>query len=454
MEEQHEQNHTQKPVGITRLTVCGFKSIRQECSIDIAPLTILAGANSSGKSSMLQPLLLIKQTLEAPFDPGALLLNGPNVQFTSANQLLSKSNKRSSHNAFTFGISVDEHYPVVIHFRRQPKAGFNVEKMITHYPRITFKEGLSHKAIEKKLPAPIRKICDELYEQKDYTLAVERERSFLTIRLLDAGEDFVSHSERKETIGDFTLSPAIREASFIYSTIHLPGLRGNPTRSYPMTAIGPSFPGTFEKYAASVIATWQAEGDTEKIQRLRQHLQQLYLASHIQANLLNDTQIELRVRSYSEYGENNNDADTVNIADVGVGVSQTLPILVALIVARHGQLVYIEQPEIHLHPRALLGLAAILADAAERGVRVVVETHSALLILAIQTLVAEGRYAPELLKLHWFTLEDGVTKITSTGLDRSGAFTEEWPEDFGSIEMSIQNRYLSASEAVQMEEMA
>ncbi len=166
MEEQHEQNHTQKPVGITRLTVCGFKSIRQECSIDIAPLTILAGANSSGKSSMLQPLLLIKQTLEAPFDPGALLLNGPNVQFTSANQLLSKSNKRSSHNAFTFGISVDEHYPVVIHFRRQPKAGFNVEKMITHYPRITFKEGLSHKAIEKNCRHPYARFATSSMSRK------------------------------------------------------------------------------------------------------------------------------------------------------------------------------------------------------------------------------------------------------------------------------------------------
>ena len=71
---------------ITKIAVKGFKSIAEECAIDIRPLTILAGANSSGKSSIMQPLLMLKQTLEAPYDPGALLIDGPNVQFTEAAQ--------------------------------------------------------------------------------------------------------------------------------------------------------------------------------------------------------------------------------------------------------------------------------------------------------------------------------------------------------------------------------
>ena len=53
------------------------------------PLTILAGANNSGKSSIMQPLLMMKQTLEATYDPGPLKLDGPNVYFTSAEQFLS-----------------------------------------------------------------------------------------------------------------------------------------------------------------------------------------------------------------------------------------------------------------------------------------------------------------------------------------------------------------------------
>src|SRR2546425_12979745 len=92
--------------GITRITVAGFKSISQKQSIEIRPLTILAGANSSGKSSMLQPLLLLKQTLEESYDPGALLLYGPNVKFTSVDQLLSRISKSKSSNTFEVGITI------------------------------------------------------------------------------------------------------------------------------------------------------------------------------------------------------------------------------------------------------------------------------------------------------------------------------------------------------------
>ncbi len=80
--------------GITRIAVSGYKSLYEECSIEVRPLTILAGVNSSGKSSIMQPLLLLKQTLEATYDPGPLLLDGPNVRFTLTEQLFSHLSKQ------------------------------------------------------------------------------------------------------------------------------------------------------------------------------------------------------------------------------------------------------------------------------------------------------------------------------------------------------------------------
>src|SRR5438552_19053615 len=97
-----------KREGITRIIVGGFKSISQEQSIEIRPLTILAGANSSGKSSIMQPLLLLKQTLEAGYDPGPLLLHGPNVKFTSADELLSRIGKRHSSDSFQIGMRLNK----------------------------------------------------------------------------------------------------------------------------------------------------------------------------------------------------------------------------------------------------------------------------------------------------------------------------------------------------------
>ena len=89
----------------------------------------------------------------------------------------------------------------------------------------------------------------------------------------------------------------------------------------------------------------------------------------------------------------------------------------------------------------------MLADAAKRGVRVVVETHSSLLLLGIQTLVAEGGLSPELVKLHWFTRrEDGVTEVNSADLDEAGAYGE-WPEDFDDVDLKAQSRYIKVAQS-------
>ena len=105
-----------------------------------------------------------------------------------------------------------------------------------------------------------------------------------------------------------------------------------------------------------------------------------------------------------------------------------MPVLVALLVADEGQLVYIEQPELHLHPRAQYRLAQIMADAARRGVRLVAETHSALLLLHLRTLLAKGEIDPDLVRLHWFSRDpgDGTTSIHTADMDENGAFGD-WP---------------------------
>lgn len=139
--------------------------------------------------------------------------------------------------------------------------------------------------------------------------------------------------------------------------------------------------------------------------------------------------------------------DMVSIADVGFGVSQIVPVLVALRAAEQGRVVYLEEPEIHLHPRAQVELADILAHAAKRGVRVVAETHSSLLLRAVQTLVARGELAADLVRLHWFSRDNaGVTHVKSVVPDENGAFGD-WPEDFGDVNLQSEQDYLDAVES-------
>jgi predicted ATPase len=92
--------------GIIGVSAIGYKSLYDECSIELSLLTILAGSNSAGKSRIIQPLLLMKQTLEAPYDPGTLLLHGAEIKFTLAQQLLSRIPNRKTKEQFSVKVVI------------------------------------------------------------------------------------------------------------------------------------------------------------------------------------------------------------------------------------------------------------------------------------------------------------------------------------------------------------
>jgi predicted ATPase len=195
----------------------------------------------------------------------------------------------------------------------------------------------------------------------------------------------------------------------------------------------------FHNYTASILLAWCERKDA-RLQDLILDAKRAGLATNVLAKRKDTAQLDILVSRFPD------SSDLIDIAGAGSGVSQTLPILVALRFADQGRLVYIEEPESHLHPKAQIALAGILADAARRGVRVVIETHSALLLRAIQTLVADGSLSPELVKLHWFRLDDrGVTQIDTANLDQNGAFGD-WPEDFDETILGAETRFLDAVE--------
>jgi len=114
---------------ITAIAVRGFKSIYDELRMELRPLTILAGANSSGKSSLMQPVLLLKQTLESPFDPGVFRLDGPNVRFTSTDQLLSKVPGRPETTSFSVGFDKGGGAKLGLTYRKAEGMAFEIESM-------------------------------------------------------------------------------------------------------------------------------------------------------------------------------------------------------------------------------------------------------------------------------------------------------------------------------------
>src|SRR5438552_16975490 len=117
------------PDGIIGISVSGYKSIVKPQSIEIKPLTVLAGANSSGKSSIIQPWLLLKQTLDAPYDPGPLLLEGPNVTFTSADQFFSRVGDGHGRKTFEVGVNIGLDASLTLSFKRHPEKGLDIQEI-------------------------------------------------------------------------------------------------------------------------------------------------------------------------------------------------------------------------------------------------------------------------------------------------------------------------------------
>ncbi len=417
-----------EPKGITKISVSGFKSIANECSIEVRPLTILAGANSSGKSSIMQPILLMKQTLESSTDYGALRLSGDNLNFTSAKQILSYSPKGEQTDSLTVAMELANSYKFKNTFKKLSKYPIGLIETIYHD-----KDGELRAFIDMDSSDIIESLPQWLQDYSkinNYTWKIFRHFCFFTFLMYDNNDVFT---------GTPLIDKNIRFIEEIQKIIHVQGLR-SLERVLPVTGIGQNFSGNFEKYIASLIYSWQTS-ESDKLQVLNTYFHTLSLSKKIEATEVNDTQIELKV-SRTFDGD-----DMVNIIDVGSGVSQILPVLVALVAAKPEQLVYLEEPEIHLHPRAQANLGEIIVDAANRGVRVVLETHSDLLLRRIQSLVAEDKISADKAILHWFSRDEhGFTQVTSTPLNETGGYgNPDFPLDFSDVFLDEEGRYLEAA---------
>lgn len=118
---------------------------------------------------------------------------------------------------------------------------------------------------------------------------------------------------------------------------------------------------------------------------------------------------------------------------VGFGLSYTLPVLLALLASPLGSLVVIENPEAHLHPKGQMIMGELLARAASAGVSVVVETHSDHVLNGVRLAIKRGLLPHGDVKLHYFERtevdERLVHNVVSPAVDADGRI-DIWPEGF------------------------
>jgi hypothetical protein len=248
--------------------------------------------------------------------------------------------------------------------------------------------------------------------------------------------DFAARIKKGEKLSDFRQKvprhPMVFVAREIVSSelrqlFYLGPLREFPQRSYVISGQAPSDVGVRGERSAEVL--WFASRTKKQRQQMLENINRWVK----EFGIAKEVRLQ-RLGKSNQYQVLFVDAATdlpVNIADVGFGASQLLPIIVQGFYAPPGSVMLIEQPEIHLHPKAQATLGDLLMEVVKAGDRqIIVETHSEHLLARIQRRIAEQKFSHEQVAIYYFEPTPNGTKIHRLELDEYGQLVEPIPEGF------------------------
>lgn len=146
------------------------------------------------------------------------------------------------------------------------------------------------------------------------------------------------------------------------------------------------------------------------------------------------SQGKIRARLATDRTES--DSAFVDVLDSGEGVAQVLPVLTQCAMAKFNLLVEnpivaIEQPELHLHPKAIVQLAKFIVTCvtSSEKVKIIIETHSESFLVAIQQAVLDREISPLQLKSYWVYRTNGSSFIDEIEIDESGYIDDTLPQE-------------------------
>ena len=446
-----------------------FKAFEDTGELEFRPLTVLAGPNSGGKTSILQSLLLLKQTLEGAQGLD-LNLDGQYLHYSEFNELtFDRPSLSKCEVVFTFETEtpiprkiVPRYFPEVAlpdngefatldskiqlryryRSRRQEKSvvldrfhlsnsllGFGGPELSIRLSKEKYRVTSLGKGI-RRLPNPLRsKDIDDVH----FMGFVPLHMTFKS----ESGSTF----RRPQSFDQVFMIPTLGLQFEIEDNLkYLGPLRERPRRAYlhsgnPSTEIGES-----GQYAAQIL--WlERDNIVEYLPELGRETKKIPLIeavnnAFLQVGMVQPLDIESQKSIVYQILFRLNDTEdsrAVTIADVGFGVSQLLPILVLGLRSDKSAILMLEQPEIHLHPKLQANLADFLLTLIEQGKRVIVETHSDHFINRLRRRIAEDpndELGDKVRILFVNPPDDGQgASITPLRVDRHGVI-ENWPPDF------------------------
>lgn len=450
---------------LTSLHIKNFKAWKDTGAIRLAPLTVIFGANSAGKSSLGHLLLALKQTTLSADRKRALHLGDENalIDLGTFTECL---HNHDLQNALEFELGwktqakdMEARDPLSRHkfVGDELKLSVKISADTKEQPRV---DQLSYKLLrssENQLTVNYNR--DEkgkiVITSDEYKFVRNTGRSWP----LDEPDKFYRISDQSrarfqnaEFLSDF----ALNTEAVLNSVYYLGPLREHPKRIYSWSGETPESVGQKGEFAVAAILAASAQerrlnrGPKKSLARfdafIAQWLKDLGIIESFAVKPVAEgrKEYEVLVKTHAAASE-------VKITDVGFGVSQVLPALVQAFYCPPNSTIWMEQPEIHLHPQVQAELADVFIsaiqareNAKERHVQLIVESHSEHFLNRLQRRVAEGTVLPEDVAVYFCRRSGAITELEPLRLNMFGEI-ENWPSNFFGDEMAdIAGRTLAA----------
>ena len=408
-----------------RITLENYRCFREEQSARLAPLTLLVGENSTGKTSFLALIRALWDTAFAELVPD---FQEPPYNLGSFRDIVhSRGGRSKPAKTFAAGFADTDADKDAYSFH----ATF-AERAANPFPSIRRIDGAEAWVEAKDLGSDQYQVKFGEPGGKEYPLAevelpAARDKAALTplFWLMSKYSDGIDH---ERDAGQFNaLFSKLVSSHYGWFRLERP-FAGAPVRSRPRRTYDPSRPLSDPEgentptYLASLY-----HRDSDEWQILKGQLEKFGknsgLFDEIGINAfgkVEGTPFQLQLRKFADKGRRK--GPPRNLIDVGYGVSQALPLLTALLRAEGPELFLLQQPEVHLHPRAQAALGSLFCDLAAQGRQLIVETHSDYLMdrVRIDIRDRETDLKPEEVSILYFEPGDLAVQIHSIRLDEMG----------------------------------
>lgn len=380
---------------IHSLRLKNFKPFKDQ-TLEFRGLTLLSGFNGMGKSSVLQSLLLLRQSYQQRvLQQGLLALNGDFVRIGTAQDALFDG-AEEEFISFELFVKLQEKIMWEWCFAYDQKADVLRTQNVLIAPEIDnfclFGDNFHYLQAERIGLRNVYEMADDMVRQH--------------FQLGTAGE-YTAHF--LSLFGNCNINTVGLQKKDIQASHQIIECQNNEMSKQLPHPKAKSFE------LKDQVEAWMGE-----------------ISPGTRIHITSNTDIDLISTQYS-FAVGNDISNKYRATNVGFGIIYSLPIVVALLASPPGTLILLENPESNLHSRGQRKMGELIALAASSGIQVVVETHSDHLLNGIRLAVHGGRLKPNDVQLHYFQHQEKkgqtFTNVVSPRIDRNGRI-DKWPDGF------------------------